>query len=410
MGGRLLSTLTPNGSGGEFVQYHHPDRLGTRVVTNGQDTTYFEQVTLPFGTALNAESSGSTNRRFTSYDRSAATGLDYAQNRHYDARQGRFTQVDPIGMGSVSLESPQTLNLYAYCTNDPINHTDPSGLGFFSFLKKIFKKIVNALKAALKAFVVAFVSSGGDFRAARRAAVKAFVSDLGFRTRTWQTPQWNPNAVPILGNGTGALSRYIIWNFQDPGGDPDVIRTWIWEQGDKLLALMNKIRKALCKPIPRGRVSGIQLTGGVLGGPTGGVELVQNYRSGQISGFAFGGAAVGWNGGASANISGGFVWGLNDSNSNYSGGFSGVNGSGRVGLNIQSSSGGLTGSARELIPNPREVTSVALTAGASLIPTPTGGTTVTNYTKPLQMGKWWAQASNMNMMDGALVAANQACR
>jgi hypothetical protein len=65
LGARLLSTLTPNGSGGEFVQYHHPDRLGTRLVTNAQDTTYFEQVSLPFGTALNAESSGTTNLRFT---------------------------------------------------------------------------------------------------------------------------------------------------------------------------------------------------------------------------------------------------------------------------------------------------------------------------------------------------------
>jgi YD repeat-containing protein len=60
LGARLLSTLTPNGSGGEFVQYHHPDRLGTRLVTNAQDTNSFEQVTLPFGTALTAESTGTT--------------------------------------------------------------------------------------------------------------------------------------------------------------------------------------------------------------------------------------------------------------------------------------------------------------------------------------------------------------
>jgi len=85
----LLSTLTPNGAGAEFVQYHHPDRLGTRLVTNAQDSTYFEQVSLPFGTALDSESTGSTNRRFTSYDRSSATGLDYANNRHYDSQQGR---------------------------------------------------------------------------------------------------------------------------------------------------------------------------------------------------------------------------------------------------------------------------------------------------------------------------------
>jgi hypothetical protein len=60
----------PNGSGGRFVQYHHPDRLGTRVVTNAQDTNYFEQQTLPFGTGLNESpptggTTDATNRRFT---------------------------------------------------------------------------------------------------------------------------------------------------------------------------------------------------------------------------------------------------------------------------------------------------------------------------------------------------------
>jgi RHS repeat-associated protein len=114
-------------------------------VTNGQNTGSFEQATLPFGNALDVESTGATNRRFTSYDRSSTTNLDYAVNRHYDAFQGRFTQIDPIGMKSASLSSPQTLNLYAYCDNDPINQTDPTGLGFFSFMKNLFKGIAKVL-------------------------------------------------------------------------------------------------------------------------------------------------------------------------------------------------------------------------------------------------------------------------
>ncbi len=103
------------------------------------------QTTLPFGTALNAESTNATNKnRFTSYDRSTRTGLDYAVNRSYDSKQGRFTQVDPIGMGASSLFAPQTLNLYTYCGNDPINHTDPSGL-FWGFLKSLFKWVIVAI-------------------------------------------------------------------------------------------------------------------------------------------------------------------------------------------------------------------------------------------------------------------------
>jgi len=62
-GSRLLATEKPNATGGELVEYHHPDRLGTRLVTNNADTTSFEQVSLPFGTALDDQSTGTTNRR-----------------------------------------------------------------------------------------------------------------------------------------------------------------------------------------------------------------------------------------------------------------------------------------------------------------------------------------------------------
>jgi YD repeat-containing protein len=71
LGGRLLATEAPNGSG-EIVHYHHPDRLSTKLVTNNLDTTSFHQANLPFGSALEAESTSGitsvTNRRFTSYD------------------------------------------------------------------------------------------------------------------------------------------------------------------------------------------------------------------------------------------------------------------------------------------------------------------------------------------------------
>jgi RHS repeat-associated protein len=123
LGGRLLGSEVPTG-----VSYHHADRLGTRLTTNTASGVESEQAHLPFGTALAAESSGvATNRRFTSYDRSGTTQLDYAVNRFYAAGLGRFTQVDPIGMGAVSLGDPQSLNLYSYVYGDPISFVDPDG-------------------------------------------------------------------------------------------------------------------------------------------------------------------------------------------------------------------------------------------------------------------------------------------
>lgn len=124
----MLSTQTNNGYGGEITEFHHPDRLGTKLVTNNQANTSFEQSILPFGTSLDAETSGITNQRFTSYDRNSATGSDYAVNRSYSSAQSRFTQVDPIGMNSASIGNPQSNNLYAYVQNNPVDFTDPSGL------------------------------------------------------------------------------------------------------------------------------------------------------------------------------------------------------------------------------------------------------------------------------------------
>ncbi|MFN2491908.1 MAG: RHS repeat domain-containing protein, partial [Pyrinomonadaceae bacterium] len=212
LGARLLSTLTPNGSGGEAVQYHHADRLGTRLVTNGQDTSSFEQVTLPFGTALTNESTGATTRRFTSYERSTATTLDYAINRNYDPNQGRFTTVDPIGMASVTLGNPQSLNLYAYCINDPVNHIDPTGLGFWSFFKKLFKIISKILTiiaivatiALIMSFFPGSIGAVGKFVFGLITKVMGYLGPLKF-ARNGITGEVGVTGVNPLGIAFGAL-------------------------------------------------------------------------------------------------------------------------------------------------------------------------------------------------------------
>ena len=150
LGDSQLATITPNGTSGGTVEYNHPDRLGTRLITNQAGGTSYEQAHLPFGKALDSETTTGfiNSKRFTSYDRSAPTGLDYAVNRTYDSKQGRFTQVDPIGIQAASLVSPQTLNLYTYCGNDPVNYLDPAGLFFgklFKWIGKIFKAIMKVL-------------------------------------------------------------------------------------------------------------------------------------------------------------------------------------------------------------------------------------------------------------------------
>ena len=126
-GSRLLSTIKKNGAS-ELTEYQHPDRLGTKLITDTTANTAKSQATLPFGALINAETDATSNQRFTSYDRSGATGLDYAINRTYNSGQSRFTQVDPIGMASADPGDPQSLNMFAYTQNNPVDFVDPSGL------------------------------------------------------------------------------------------------------------------------------------------------------------------------------------------------------------------------------------------------------------------------------------------
>ncbi len=52
------------------------------------------------------------------------TGLYYLRARYYDPYIGRFISEDSYWGEDIN---PLSLNLYTYCTNDPIQHIDPSG-------------------------------------------------------------------------------------------------------------------------------------------------------------------------------------------------------------------------------------------------------------------------------------------
>jgi RHS repeat-associated protein len=116
-----LATYNSNGA-----YFHHRDGLGNlRVITDQTGAITQTCTNLPFGDALNCTASGITPLNFTGYMRDAETQLDFADARYYTSQFGRFMSPDPLG-GNVA--DPQSLNRYAYVTNDPLSLVDPSGL------------------------------------------------------------------------------------------------------------------------------------------------------------------------------------------------------------------------------------------------------------------------------------------
>ncbi|GFF54586.1 RHS repeat protein [Aspergillus udagawae] len=116
--------------------------------THRADQVQHQQYT-PYGVATTGSSIG-----YNGQWRDPVTGWYHLGNgyRVYNPVLMRFHTPDPWSP-FISGE----INPYAYCLGDPINRDDPSGHGFFSWIKKAFKKAVNWVEDNWKTVVTAAV-------------------------------------------------------------------------------------------------------------------------------------------------------------------------------------------------------------------------------------------------------------
>lgn len=115
------------------IYYYQSDQVGTtrsitKVTTGGSASICYDAEFTPYGSEMAHTSTCAPNYKFTGYERDAETGLDYAFNRHYNPRLGRFMSSDPLGPASANYSNPQSMNRYAYALNNPMSFNDPRGL------------------------------------------------------------------------------------------------------------------------------------------------------------------------------------------------------------------------------------------------------------------------------------------
>ena len=128
------SAVNPN------TTYLTQDVLGSpRVITNQAGNVQSRRDFMPFGeeivglgnrTQVLGYQPDNLRQKFTGYERDNETELDFAQNRYYSNKIGRFTSADVL-MASAKSWSPQTWNRYSYVGNNPVNLVDPLGLEYW---------------------------------------------------------------------------------------------------------------------------------------------------------------------------------------------------------------------------------------------------------------------------------------
>jgi RHS repeat-associated protein len=123
--GRLAKRTTIDEETNVF--YYHTDHLGsTRLVTDENKNIVAAVTYHPFGEANAKEG---TEEFLFSGKELDSTELYYFGARYYDPEIGRWITRDPL-RGKAG--SPQSLNRYSYCVNNPVNFIDPVGLVSYS--------------------------------------------------------------------------------------------------------------------------------------------------------------------------------------------------------------------------------------------------------------------------------------
>ncbi len=109
------------------IRYYGVDHLGSTVLMTDEngEAVWSGEVT-PFADSEKT-SDNEEHVLFTGKEFDPETGLYYFNARWYDPKTGRFTTEDPIRDG---------INWYSYCSNNPVNYTDPTGLDNETIISK----------------------------------------------------------------------------------------------------------------------------------------------------------------------------------------------------------------------------------------------------------------------------------
>ncbi|MFZ0819429.1 MAG: RHS repeat-associated core domain-containing protein, partial [Candidatus Acidiferrales bacterium] len=122
--GKLIATLD------SITKYHLQDHLSIRMTTDANGAVLGQQGHFPFG-ELWYDLNTTTKWMFTDKERDAESGLDDFDARYYSSSLGRFVSADwstiPEPVPYADFRNPQSLNLYIYLRNNPLNSIDPDG-------------------------------------------------------------------------------------------------------------------------------------------------------------------------------------------------------------------------------------------------------------------------------------------
>jgi RHS repeat-associated protein len=134
----------------ETRYYYHFDGLGSVVAISDSNSNVVEKYSYDVFGEPNTTSTIDNPYYFTGRRYDTETGLYYYRARYYDYMTGRFLQVDPLGY-------EDSMNMYTYVGNNPINLLDPYGLCKDDIESK--RRRINQLRNYVKSAETAMIAN-----------------------------------------------------------------------------------------------------------------------------------------------------------------------------------------------------------------------------------------------------------
>jgi len=127
-GERLARVDRPSGT----VHYYFSDHLGSAsTITDASGNVQERYYYYPYGGLVSSIGSDPNHYKFTGKERDTESNLDNFGARFYTSNIGRFMTPDwaarPTAVPYAVFGDPQTLNLYTYVENGPVNRADADG-------------------------------------------------------------------------------------------------------------------------------------------------------------------------------------------------------------------------------------------------------------------------------------------
>jgi RHS repeat-associated protein len=118
------SLIAMNKNGTTYI--YHKDNRGDIVSVTDENNNLVDQYQYdPRGNLTSQSGTLSQPFMYAGYYYDSETGFYYLKSRYYSPELGRFITKDDYG--NIDYGNPQTLDLYSYANDNPVNNTDPSG-------------------------------------------------------------------------------------------------------------------------------------------------------------------------------------------------------------------------------------------------------------------------------------------